>query len=411
MAIRIPALLAILGRASAGACDGACTFLSDGLYCPVNDVREHADVNKDVAAVAMHLKEDPPNYAAAKTVYTDGLESSKGGGVMRTLQGLAQKDMTANGYTNIFFSGALDLYGSIDDIWHNWIMACLDHSGPCAGKSSDFRNYIINKGLIGAVTAYVTYEMGAAIKKAADGQTADTGAPYNWDEGVAFHIGRKELADTFTIGGTTTPGTLYSPWEFNWKRDADYPDGVITHAHAMPIFNHGLLNIRTYNAQALAGAQTEIYKIYAITAIRSAIKYGWKAYNGGTMEPKYLAEGAMYWRSASGYLSTFNKSVVEQVDAIFALDKTSFSKEDACSIKTHVESLYEAAGISCAEVGTWKDATDCLANPCSPAGADTLSDGNDNYIAGCVAESADTDAAVSAGLVGVLVATGVALLA
>ena len=44
------------------------------------------------------------------------------------------QDMTVNGkYTNVFFSGALDLYGSIDGIWHNYIIACLDNTGFCAG--------------------------------------------------------------------------------------------------------------------------------------------------------------------------------------------------------------------------------------------------------------------------------------
>ena len=42
--------------------------------------------------------------------------------------------MTVNGkYTNVFFSGALDLYGSIDGIWHNYIIACLDDTGFCTG--------------------------------------------------------------------------------------------------------------------------------------------------------------------------------------------------------------------------------------------------------------------------------------
>ena len=47
------------------------------------------------------------------------------------------QDMTVNGkYTNVFFSGALDLYGSIDGIWHNYIIACLDDTGFCAGHLS-----------------------------------------------------------------------------------------------------------------------------------------------------------------------------------------------------------------------------------------------------------------------------------
>jgi hypothetical protein len=136
------------------------------------------------------LSEDPINYAGAKTVYTDGQYSSKGQGEMRTLEGLAKKDMTVNGkYTNVFFSGALDLHGSIDGIWHDYMVACLDGTGICSGKSDDFKTYIINKCAIGIVMGYATYEMGAAIWKAADGQLSDAGAPYAWDEAAAFYIG------------------------------------------------------------------------------------------------------------------------------------------------------------------------------------------------------------------------------
>jgi hypothetical protein len=240
--------------------------------------------------------------------------------------------------------------------------------------------------------------MGAAVWKAADGQTADGGAPYNWDEAAAFHIGRKDLdLSLYSIGGTVTPGILYSPWEFNWKRDADFPDGVKTHAHAPPIFNHGLVNLRgnSYDPIAVEAAQNDMYKIYAITAIRSAIKYGWKAYGGGTFSDKYLAEGALYWRSASGYLSTFDKTTVQEIDAIFDLSRTTFTEQDACNVKTKVESLYLAAGISCAEVGTWKDvvADTCLDTACTPSGNDTLSDGSTDYVAGCVADAGETTTA------------------
>lgn len=46
------------------------------------------------------------------------------------------EDQTSGGkYTNVFYSGALDLYGSIDAIWHDYIIACLDNSSFCAGPA------------------------------------------------------------------------------------------------------------------------------------------------------------------------------------------------------------------------------------------------------------------------------------
>lgn len=388
--VRAAALFLAIGGANAGACTPAdsCPKLSDGLYCPVNDVTEHADINRDVAEISKLLKENPINYAQAKVVYASGKFSSKGGNSMRTLQAMAQKDMTASGkYTNAFYSGALDLYGSINAIWHDWMIACLDGTGPCAGKSDDFRKYVINKGCIGIVTAYATYEMGAARWMAANGERTDAKAGFAWDEAAAFHIGN--IAPGSGDGYTgPAPGNLYSPYEFNWKRDRDFPTGISTHTEAVPILNYGLKAIRAnvYFSASVLEAERAMYKLYSIAAIRSAIKYGWKAYGDGTFSDNYLAEGSIYWRSASGYLSTINKTAVQEVDAIFDLGRTTFTESDACRVKTLVESLYNGLGVTCAMVGTWKDApaNGCLASNCGSTGK-TLLRGDSTYVDMCKA--------------------------
>eukprot|EP00913_Durusdinium_trenchii_P028965 g27159.t1 len=229
------------------------------------------------------------------------------------------------------------------------------------------RKYVINKSLIGVVTGYVTYEMGAAVWKAAQGQTEDTKAAYAWDEAAAFYVGNEPVIGDGYTG--SVPGNLYSPYEFNWKRDFDFPDGTSTHTEAIPILNYGLLNIRggDYNATNLAAAQMAIYKIIAINAIRSAIKYSNRAYNGGDFQPKYLAEGWAYWKTGSGYIATVNKAVVQQ-------------------IKQLVESIYADLGITCAMVGMWKDATanSCLAAACDDTGnSGTLISGSQAWVDMC----------------------------
>ncbi|CAL1159316.1 unnamed protein product [Cladocopium goreaui] len=99
--------IVLVATCFASAFGGACTPV-DSLYCPVNDVTEHADINKDVKLI-----KEPVLISA---VYTGG-SFSKGGGIMRTLQALAQKDMTVNGTpmsSSRERSGALDLYGSME---------------------------------------------------------------------------------------------------------------------------------------------------------------------------------------------------------------------------------------------------------------------------------------------------------
>ena len=87
-AMRVMLVAFMAAGAEAGACTpvDSCPKLSDGLYCPVNDVTEHADINRDVKLIKEYLAETPLNYAMAKQVYTEGNFSSKGLGNMRTLQ-------------------------------------------------------------------------------------------------------------------------------------------------------------------------------------------------------------------------------------------------------------------------------------------------------------------------------------
>jgi hypothetical protein len=393
----IVVLASLVGRVSAALCSPAdqCPKLSDDLYCPVNDVTEHGDSNRDVKKIAEYLKESPPNYAKAKEVYQNGEFSTKGSG-MRTLQALAKKDMTVNGkYTNAWYSGSLVQAGSIDAIWHNWVLGCLDNTGFCNGKSDNFRKYIINKCCIGIVMGYATYETGAAVWKAADGSLSDAGAPYAWDEAAAFWVGNVAPALGDGVTGSA-PGNLYSPYEFAWKRDTDFPSGFQVHTKSLPVFNYGLKNIRdgNYNANNLAAAQTAIYKMIAITAIRSAVKYSYKAAKGGSsngFSDKYLAEGWAYWRVGSGYLAGLNaaaKAKVDEIDTLFDLGQTTLPASMPCDVKTKVEALYAHAGLSCTLVGDWKDASTAGCAACSSSASGTIISGDSTYVNMCKSGSA-----------------------
>merc|ERR1711972_435892 len=191
------------------------------------------------------------------------------------------------------------------------------------------------------------------------------------------------------------PGNLHSPYEFNWKRDKDYPEGTSIHAEAIPILNAGLAYSRgsSYSSDKVLQAQTAMYKIFSIAAIRSAIKYSWKAYNGGAFQEKYLAEGWAYWRSASGYISTVDKAKVQEIDALFDLSLTSVPETTPCKVKELVESMYKGLGITCEMVGKWKDAEGCLAETCNDGGSTaTLFSGNSKY---ACAYPGSVDAAVA----------------
>merc|ERR1711971_182697 len=221
--------------------------------------------------------------------------------------------------------------------------------------------------------------------------TTDGGAPYAWDEAAAFHIGNKDCAKD----RTSADCNLYSPYEFNWKRDLDFPDGTDTHTEAPKIFNFGLLNLRGdgYNAVNADKAQTAVYKLYAIAAIRSAIKYSKKAASDG----KYVAEGWAYWRSGSGYIAQISadtKKTVQEIDELFKLSQDKMPATAYCDVKAKVESLYSAIGIDCKMVGTWKDhdeKADGLCNVCSGgASGGALHSGSTAYVDMCKAPASTT---------------------
>eukprot|EP00438_Fugacium_kawagutii_P009586 Skav215544 [mRNA] locus=scaffold4176:70066:71911:- [translate_table: standard] len=52
-ALRSMLVASLCARAFGGACTpvDSCPKLSDGMYCPVNDVTEHADINRDVKLI------------------------------------------------------------------------------------------------------------------------------------------------------------------------------------------------------------------------------------------------------------------------------------------------------------------------------------------------------------------------
>jgi len=255
------------------------------------------------------------------------------------------------------------------------------------------------------VLGYATYEMGAAVWKAADGSTTDAGAPYAWDEAAAFWVGNVAPLSGDGVTGSA-PGNLYSPYEFAWKRDTDFPLGLNVHAGSLPVFNYGLINLRgTYDATKVAAAQTTIYKMIAITAIRSAIKYSYKAAKGGSnggFSDKYLAEGWAYWRSGSGYIASVSaatKSKVQEIDTLFALNQTTLADEMPCAVKTKVEELYAALGIDCNDVGEWEDASDAGCAACSGDDVSALMTGSTAYLDMCIPPTpAPTDTETSAGV-------------
>merc|ERR1740138_797121 len=100
---------------------------------------------------------------------------------MRTIQGFATKDLTGEP----MYDGGKELFGSgtfLDDM----MMSVLDGTGLFAGASDDVRDQGADKTAQCIMAVYAAHEFDAAIVKAKDGNTADSGAPHAWEVGLCL---------------------------------------------------------------------------------------------------------------------------------------------------------------------------------------------------------------------------------
>jgi hypothetical protein len=139
-----------------------------GGYQTVSDVAAHAAIGKDMAAVRAALEEG--DFEAAGTIWSQGANSKKDDGTMRTLAGFAEGQAIA---------------GHVED--------ALAGSGSAVELDAAQRAQWVDKGMLAAVEAKVLAELDAALDKVRIGETdAAEGAPHNVDEAWAFYVAEGE---------------------------------------------------------------------------------------------------------------------------------------------------------------------------------------------------------------------------
>ncbi len=145
---------------------------ADGGYDYVSNVDGHRLITQDVCDIkeVLDAREEgaDPDYEAAAEIYTNGKNSEKSDGTMRTLAGQAE-------------SAGLD----------QWMTDALSGSGDFADSSADERAEAIEKGAQNQIlVSWVHDEIESALDKAEAGEfDPDSGAPHNWDEAWAFYHG------------------------------------------------------------------------------------------------------------------------------------------------------------------------------------------------------------------------------
>lgn len=370
-----------------------------GPYQPVSNVIEHAQSVLDVRDIGAELGEG--HFEHAKEIYTGGKHSCKSPTKTRTVQGFVSAATTEQKLQDkVFYQGFTDL-GLAPGFWDELITSAFDGTGDFQGASDLARKTAIKKSLLGALTMYSAYELEAAIAKAEEPEKReDAVAPHAWDEGWAFYYGPVQK----TMG-------KYSPWEFSWKRDLDFAyknnervEGAVEVSELIDdYFKAGLKAVRTatYNATEAAAARDNIYRLLAVSSIRAALKYAYKATHNkegaASYSDEYHVEGYTYFLAAAGIVEKASPGTGAQVLGMLALNKTSAELGPGlyCDVKKALVPAYGPLGVDCALVGEWKDLPEsmsCEDVPSCPSGA-TLPAGAAGYLPEDASTAAGEDVA------------------
>jgi len=209
-----------------------------------------------------------------------------------------------------------------------------------------------------------------------------SGAPHAWDDGWVFHHG-SHVSDSGEYDGK------YSDWEFTSKRDSDYgyasngahTDVVLGSVDILHHFRHGLNASKSGDAAQMVNARNNIYRILALSSIRAALKYAYKAQHPYSDE--YLMEAYVYFLCAAGWVEQASSDVGKNVLALldYKHNSTQLTPDLYCAVKAALIPAYEALGLDCQKVGTWKELpSGKTCNVTCPTVQDDLPTGLQSYV-------------------------------
>ena len=298
----------VTGTEPSAAASGA-----DDIYTPVSNVASHLALALDARDIAALLKASPVDYTAIGQIYSEGKNSQRSDGTVRTLKGFATDAERAEQ-----FADAAALYGSptfLDDE----ISAAINGTGIAAGWSDGQREQAVNKGILRILYYWVLDELGAAKADLAAGEVDPAeGAPHAWDEGWAFYVGAADEsgARPYALAATAL------------KREADYKKDGLIDAPLRQALADGLEAIEEGDAAALDEAEKQVQsRLNAIFYIATA-RYFNNAYaaaaKGDTSATAVaLVEGLSFYRTIQPIVAAADAEADEIISAFYQRSSTS----------------------------------------------------------------------------------------
>ncbi|KIY98669.1 hypothetical protein MNEG_9292 [Monoraphidium neglectum] len=224
-------------------------------YTFVSNVAGYLRVSNDVCEVNALLNTATPNFAAAKKLYTDGKNSKKSSGAIRTLESMATGDYSGG----LFWDTAVKHFKSplfIDEIINKALSGAAPFTSPLVRRELAMK--AISSNLMTAYTMHEMDEAAAKLKESPPAISDASGAPHNVDEAVALYIGEKSEC---------------SPWGISNKRAAifgtqDTCKSSKANTEFVKAANAALAAARKGDIKAFTAARSRVQAAFAITAVQ-----------------------------------------------------------------------------------------------------------------------------------------------
>jgi len=384
--LRVPVTRSALSSLWVLAAAHVCSCLNPheriGDYQPVSNVVEMSQFAFDIKGITNAAHEH--DFITAKAIYEGGRYSCASSSAPRNLKSFvtwatATSSLRGTAYFDSFTGGAgpAPALGEIPGpgrlhlplgFWDDFISSALDGSGGFWNKTETSRMVAVKKGILGVVTMYVSHLLEEAIMKASQGETDDaTGAPHAWDQAWALYYGA--CGEQCRQHCVTSGWCRFSAWEATKKRDVDHaydsshqrvPGTVVASVAVTDYFLSGQRASRraSANMTALIEARDNIYRIFAVTAIRASLRYAYAMNRGAPLKYKSLNElvhmqAYAYFLTAAGWIEQASSGTGQRVLAL--LDYRSETGKVPislyCDVKAALTSAYEALGLDCAKIG------------------------------------------------------------
>lgn len=324
-------------------------------YTPVADVSEHAKIDLDIKA----MEDAGEDYAAARTVYTEGANSANDDG-LRTLQGFSTVYATAGP------ARAEPMAAASHSFWGDWDYANLHILVALAGNdSATYGEYgtgalaadpaarlqIIKKiTKFSLIPQYVQHELEEALLENVAGEYE--GAAKHWDEAWAFYAGSLEMGNA----------TGYSAYILAEKRgenfgttvgEAAQRSSVNTRLLAAMTAGQGLVGAAGNDAALLDSVKC-IRGLMAVPAIQGCLRYAYRV-SVPTISPdaELAKEAAEAWAFCAAALPGL--AGVDAAAAVAVQGETYLAGTKRVAWPVVREAFgaanLNALGLSCADVG------------------------------------------------------------